>query len=974
MSDVPFKSFSQFRGEFTNADPEDIPDDMALLLQNCVNRNGKLVKTFGFGSYLDYALGFVPLWIGAYSNPHLSATLGTGSGYAIMAYGVDASTKAVTIKYFNGTSKAWASIDDLVVGSMGSYYHSYLKNPVIDNNGIIRFLPGSENAPGGHEGVGIWLGYIDRDLFDGLYTAGTAAEVSGGTKDYEAGFYALDTKITQPTVAAGGTFPTIAFAPTAVSGGGSLGGDFSLTESVTRHYKISAVYDGICEGPLSSDHVSVTINAAQLCRLMTRIAANSMNRRITSLKIYRSDTADSGFALVHNVDLLRETGKTESVVDGAYGGHRMAYVPGLSTYDFVSGKTYLLGLNGPGSTEKKGTISQASKGFALSGSLSGAGWTCFLISASEFDVDDLWDCEWNLYDSAAPTVSIAHGTFGAYGGTKTVVISSATADPSGYGKYIGGVIQISHSTYGDIGGQIVGYAGNAFLLKTAPIGYFADEDHILMSISDGLYRIVESSTDVFDIYIYDYNLTAVEAHPYPDDDVCTANGQFASVVAGMLLAGNVRVDPTGENEYYKDHFAYSLPGQFDVFPVSRRERVPDIEGGPITGMATSFNSGIFEKKNGTFRLTIDDPEDITTWRFSESAFRRGNLAPDGTIQVGDNVYLISVDGIYELSPNDIASVDDTALIKFRASEPINDSFMALTSSQKAAIISGYDPINHEIIFRLASGTSNVRAFDVANKTWRTILSGVSIGVMGNDHNGNLIAYDVTTDKLFSPLNPESVAFKIRTKRQRISSIRDEVLSELRVIFKSVPSTLSNNLYTNQFGPELITGTSAMSAWSVPANGWAYADSKWTHTAGHAAYLVAGAWVPTAGRYYKVVVSVTTTTAGAGVRLYIGDTAAGDPIKTSATFTYYVTAATATALTFVPLTGGTWAGSITACSVKEMPFDNPVAGASLTGGTLEVKNQKVSFKKRCQSAEIEIYESAASASAVEVHNIEIYSHQ
>jgi hypothetical protein len=978
MDERPIKTFNEFLGEFTNADMENVPDGMCRLMQNCKSQNGKAVKTFGFGDYLYHAYGIgsgvltlTPQWIGVYSDPHLSATLGTGAGYVLLAYGVDSSTKAVTIKYLDGTTGNWTDINSLVVGSMAAHYHSYSKNPVIANNNIIRFLPGCEDAPGGNEPKGIWLGYIGRTIIDGLYTHGTAAEVAATTKDYEAGFYALDTKIVAETITGGGSLPTIVFTPTADTPGGSMGGSFSTTEAVERSYRISAIYDGICESPLSTDRVTATINSTQLCRLKIQVIANSLNRRITGLKVYRLDSADTGYKMSHYVDFLRGTGKTASVDNGAYGGHRVAYVPGLSTYPFDSGKTYLLGLDGPGSAEKKGTISTASKGYAFSATPNSTGWTCFKISASEFDVDDLWDSEWNLYESTAPTLSVAHGVSGAYGGTKAVIISTGDAEASTYGKYIGGVIKITEATYGDIGGEIVGHIGNAILLKTAPIGYFANEDYLLVSIQDGLYNVIESAADVFDFYVYDYNVTASDEHPYPDDTVCTANGQYAEVAAGMLIQGRVRVDPATANEYYEDHFTYSLPQQLDVSPPSRRDRVPDKDGGPITGIAMSFNSVAFAKKTSAFRLMIPDADDVTTWQFNESVFNRGNLAPDGMIQVGHSVYIVSIDGIYELDPNSIAAADDTALLKMRVSEPINDSFMALTQSQKEAVISGYDPLNNEIVFKFVS-TTNVRAFDIIKKTWRTITSAINFSVTGKNQNGSLIIYG-STDLLYSPDYSESVIFSLKPKRTRLSSIRDEVLASLRIICKSVPATLANNIYGNLIGPERISGTSAMSEWAAPANGWAYASDKWNHTTGNTAPLISGVWVPTAGRYYKVVIVVTASVAGSGLVATMGGAATLGSISASGTYTYYVNALGVGPLTITPGSAGTWVGSIVSCSIKEMPYSSPTAGASLTGGTEDISIQKVSYKKRCKALDVEVCESTASTSAVEVHAIELYVH-
>ena len=141
---IPIK---QILGQVTNSDMEDVNEEYATLLQNYLPRNGKLIKTHGFGDYFATAvgatktLGFKPLWIGAYIHKNLTATLGSGRGYAIIAYGVNAMSNVVQIKYWTGT--AWADIDGILVNSLGTYYHKCAKNPVIQANNIMRFLPGN---------------------------------------------------------------------------------------------------------------------------------------------------------------------------------------------------------------------------------------------------------------------------------------------------------------------------------------------------------------------------------------------------------------------------------------------------------------------------------------------------------------------------------------------------------------------------------------------------------------------------------------------------------------------------------------------------------------------------------------------------------------------------------------------------------------------------------------------------------------
>jgi hypothetical protein len=650
----------------------------------------------------------------------------------------------------------------------------------------MRFLPGnvkSSAISGAHEPKGIWLGYIDRDYFDGNYSP-------------SAGFYGLDTKL-------------IKASPVNYSLGGYQGGEFVATTGTTlrRYYRWSDIYDGIQEGPLSTAILGVDIPTTGIVRGYFDIDEATHNKRITSRKIYRCDTSDGEFLHIHTINYLRKAADVGWVnePDGAYAGNYAAYIPAAATLNFNAARHYKITLHG--------TVDSGDSSVTFTaGTLSGTGITEFLTTAVSWDHTDLWDCLYTIYESILGTfvdeTVFQNQSFGAFSGSNVVIFDSGI-DSTGYGKYVGGVFLMTepdHATYPyefSYKGQVIAHYEKALKIAhvfavPAAVADYQNKDFMLLSLLDGLYCSHETAGVHTYIY-YDYNLTGETAHPYQNDLSCTINGQYAQVVNDLLIQGNVLLDPKTTDEYHEDEISYSLLSQLDANPVSRVQRIQDIEGGPVTGLAMSFNSCLIYKKRSKFRLLLNDPSDVTSWEFRESLFNRGNLATNGTIQVGHKVYSVANDGIYEDDISSIVSADDTALINSRISEPINDAILALTDAQKAAVITGYDSVNAEVIFKYSS---IIRAFDITRKTWRTIGTALSgITVFGSDHLNGLLGYDALpggSDMLYTTLQNESVAMGIKTKHFRLNTIRKEILNSLQIIYNSAVALKVNMYFDGAF--------------------------------------------------------------------------------------------------------------------------------------------------------------------------------
>lgn len=136
------------------------------------------------------------------------------------------------------------------------------------------------------------------------------------------------------------------------------------------------------------------------------------------------------------------------------------------------------------------------------------------------------------------------------------------------------------------------------------------------------------------------------------------------------------------------------------------------------------------------------------------------------------------------------------------------------------------------------------------------------------------------------------------------------------------------------GSELVTGTSAMSAWT-PTTGWTWNTNKWDHATGNTGALTVAVWTPTAATNYKIVFTITTSTAGSGITLAVGGVNIVTALSTAGTYTYYVRATATTALTFTPGSAGTWVGSITVCSVKAVTNGDVTAVNGTFAGSVSV---------------------------------------
>jgi len=820
MRTIPIDTF---KAVYTNADPEDIQKEFFTKLQNLTPKiPGVLTKTFDYGDRFDleiidpiiatnwddsqiWADGkywidsvFVPAItklanesvtnIAVYTHRELICPKGSGIDFVFIAYIVNKINYKVTLKFWNG--ECWRDISYLILNTFGTYYHKRNNpNPIFQANERIRLLPGNIGLPNNtNEAKGIWIGYIDTDFFDDLYTAGNSEEVTATTKDYEKGFFAYNSTPEAPDVSE--------ITVKEVVGGSSV-------KDAEIYYKFSDVYDGIQESLLSNKFRHKFTDSNLYLIIKFTITKATHNKRITSRKVYRCPTIDGSYKHIATIDFLRKTSElTDPNLHGSDGhlGLRTMYIPGATGFSFDPAKLYRIGIYGATKLREVDNFATA---------LSGTGNTIFRLKVKDKNNDlqgDLadyyWDVnwkiqEWNGADWVDSTGTGHNGTNGCYTGYTAFITKTSELISNSYADNI--LIFFGKSS--GIGGTIeetnIIDTNNEHAVKVKNVGLAYDFE------TGGEWWILEGANvyyshevaGVVNYTLYDKALIDQEAHPYQDEVSIKVNGKFAVVCKDILFQLNVVLDPGGKNEIHEDWLTYSELSQYDVNPVSNAFYLIDKEGGAGTGLGTSFNSIIAMKPKAVFKLSLPDPSDPNSWILTEAKFQRGNIAPNGYVQVGDSIYICSIDGIYRIDANIVAASDDTPLLQNKISEPINDIYQGLDNIADKPNIRGiYDHLGTEIIWQFREGY--VWAYNIVENTWREIDTDLVFDALTLDENANPIIYDDDNKKIYSTLIPDNAGWLLRTKWFRTSFEHKEVMREMTISYKST-NILTVNLYVDR---------------------------------------------------------------------------------------------------------------------------------------------------------------------------------
>jgi len=650
------------KGVYTNGDKEDIPRDYFAVLKNLKPVSGSLQKTFGAGAFIEDELP------AAISNMCVFVHDEFTDGKKYIAVSIDPETFIVTLYALE--DGVWTDVSLLSEFSISeTFYHNDGYNPILQIDDVLRIFPGGvAQADGEYDSKAIWISYIDRTYFDGIY--GPAAK-----------FYGYPATIETPTISGIGVTATV-----------MAGGDFDPDdEGVTKYYKFSDIYDGIQESLLSGAMaVNYTLNT--LGRFAFSITKTAHNLRITARKVYRADSEDGPYNYIHTIDFERPGADvfrgSASAVTGAYSGKYVIYVPALSTESFDDALEYRILVDGtpfPIDNPNGGSDPTGHKAFTLTTPDPG---------------DNLLDEDWILQSSndsfSENIVECETGASGAYTGTNMVMTyyNFGNLDLTGRIVYFGDEARVitSNTGYGilfDVGFTSVGSDEN-------PAAW------AVMGDDNGFYYALDNTTTA-DYLFFDNALTIGAEHPLMiggREVSITVNGEFCQWINGRLwVSGQAVADPAGTAEEHNSWAYYSELWQPDIIPVGNVRRISDSDGGPVMGVGELFKEPVFMKTNTLIILwSKDDPGNPGNWFERESGHNLGCVAKRGFITVSGALYVCSINGIYRMRPNNFAPSDTTPTEMLRISEPINDKYMSLTYAEKGLTIAAYDEVNGEVVF------------------------------------------------------------------------------------------------------------------------------------------------------------------------------------------------------------------------------------------------------------------------------------
>lgn len=201
-------------------------------------------------------------YIDTSSNPKSALNRITDIGWASNTW---AGTGSLDYKWIDITSKySFPEINESNSSSSPTFYHKQDKNPIVVTNDTIRFIPGSIGKVGANEAKGLWLGYINRSLFNNAYAI-------------PSNWYGYSNVLNNPFQL---VTQDIYKTNNDMRGGNSV------------KYNCTAIYDGIQE-TLFNKTKELILTETNINKSIIEVKAviadvTQMNKRITGINVYRS--------------------------------------------------------------------------------------------------------------------------------------------------------------------------------------------------------------------------------------------------------------------------------------------------------------------------------------------------------------------------------------------------------------------------------------------------------------------------------------------------------------------------------------------------------------------------------------------------------------------------------------------------------------------------------------------------------------
>tara|TARA_R100000278_G_scaffold2675_2_gene5201 strand:+ start:10554 stop:13520 length:2967 start_codon:yes stop_codon:yes gene_type:complete len=291
---------------------------------------------------------------------------------------------------------------------------------------------------------------------------------------------------------------------------------------------------------------------------------------------------------------------------------------------------------------------------------------------------------------------------------------------------------------------------------------------------------------------YDKGLQDGVVHPYDETKIDTYY-KYSTLSDGRLFAGNVALDPTGENELHKDWIIYSELGQFDVLPITNYIQLNDKQGGEITGLETLLGDVVVFMSRGIYRINVPSA-DPTQWSLVEAEENIGCTAPDSIIKNEGNLFFANESDIYFLDAN-FNAVPITG--------PIRDDYQALAN---ANTILHLDPKKDRLLCKFGDEVNIIYAYSLKDNGWSKLNAGSEkTNLFAIDE--NLVTYtlehEVQTsenDTSFNSLDPttpvEVTDFVYETGWIPISDMEfNKIIRSLDIRY-TAPSGIVAEIYTD----------------------------------------------------------------------------------------------------------------------------------------------------------------------------------
>jgi hypothetical protein len=666
------------------------------------------------------------------------------------------------------------------------------QNPIIKDGNALRFLPGKAASIYGHNAKGIWIGRIARQYFDGAYRPDT-------------GYYAYNTPIDKPALAV--TWDTISVSGyTAFSPARYYKMSYvydGVQEGLLSNYTFVPYKD-----PATSvmTELKCKIDTATFNKRITALNIYKSTDNLSYLKIQEAILNRSNgirffsapkhglfFAYIpsmRNYPICDTTWTNIPTING-YSSFR---IPGNLTRNFIKDKMISLILHAGAAqqgyvvscTKNADTLHDSTTVYINNGfgpgidyaeilcdtnpnyclfsiprglpsdfvyKISGLGLhfihhaaydSIFYMAPS--DSAYLWDRDYHLWYSApwggGSTGTTHYGTDFTWEKHSLIIDTTYPQNLLTAGILRYGASVIEPRLIKRNNGRAIEYYGSLIDTSSSQSGY------VLPSYNGTYFIEYSPGTGTADIEVYDPGITASPPYPLASEVSIDVNGKYAAAIGNRLWQGNVILDPYGKAEDHPDWLTYSEPGQYDVNPVSNAIKMGDQGGGGITGITEDLGNVLVYKMRNTFKLDISN-NDPKQWHIIESFDNLGNIAPYGLTQVGGLSYPVSMDGIYQISPNSAAATHQTPTKQMRITEPIQNYFDSLTVAEKESIIVGYNDLKNELVYKFPFSTPRYFAYSTLYGSWREVEPGEALTILTQDEAGNMIGYCQTDQSVYS---------------------------------------------------------------------------------------------------------------------------------------------------------------------------------------------------------------------------------